>query len=162
MGKVRFFAVFQPFQIRIFKYIHSRGLLFHDVKPANMAIGDGPEHQHKIFFYDFAFSEQYMDAMGVPKQRETVDGMDGTPNYFSIEVLHRQSHVRKDELFAFGVCLLDLNNADLPWLEMTDDISDIFNAMDVVLQEWEKHGIEVCSNFVFFKETKPIKLLFFK
>lgn len=108
-----------------------------------MAIGDGPEHQHKIFFYDFAFSEQYMNAMGEPKQREKVTGMDGTPNYFSIDVLRRQSHVRKDELFAFGVCLLDLNNGELPWVEKTKGVGDIFEAMEIVLNEWEKLGLEV-------------------
>lgn len=108
-----------------------------------MAIGDGPEYQERIFFYDFAFGEYYLDAMGEPKQRENVTDMDGTPSYFAIDVLRGQSHVRKDELFSFGICLLDMNNADLPWLEKIKGNSNIFEAMNIVLNEWEKHGIEV-------------------
>lgn len=112
-----------------------------------MAIGDGLEHQHKIFFFDFAFSMKYINEMGEAKRREKANGMDGTPNYFAIDVLRGQSHVRKDELFAFGVCLLDLNNAELPWLEKTKGISDIFYAMEIVRNEWETHGIEVSRKF---------------
>lgn len=109
-----------------------------------MAIGDGPKHQHKIFFYDFAFSEHYLNEMGEPKRREKATVMNGTACYFSIDVLRGlTSHVRKDELFSFGVCLLDMNNADLPWMKKTIDVHDIFEAMKITLNEWEKHGIEV-------------------
>lgn len=125
-------------------------MLFHDVKPANIAIGDGLEHQNKIFFYDFAFGEFYRNAVGEPKRRENVTEMNGTPSYFAIDPLRGQSHVRKDELFSFGICLLDMNNADLPWLEKSKGISDIFNAMNIILNEWEKHGIEVSSKFKFY------------
>lgn len=126
-------------------------MLFHDVKPENMAIGDGSEQQHKIFFYDFAFGEVYVNAVGEPKRREKTTEMNGTPGYFAMDPLRGQSHVRKDEIFSFGICLLDMNNADLPWLEKTNGINDIFEAMNIILNEWEKHGIEVRSklNFIF-------------
>lgn len=137
---------FAPFQIEIFRYIHSKGMLFHDVKPANMAIGDGPEHHHKIFFYDFAFGQLYANEMGEPVRREQLDELNGTPDYFAIEALRGHSHTRRDELFSFGVCLLHLNNADLPWVEKTKGIQDIFKAMSIVLSEWEHHGLEVSFN----------------
>lgn len=107
-----------------------------------MAIGDGDD-RHKIFFYDFAFSKSYLDAMGEPKRREHDDDMNGTPDYFAFEPLRGLTHVRKDELFSFGVCLMDMNNADLPWKEKTTGITNIFKLMDIVRNEWEKHGIEV-------------------
>lgn len=116
----------------------------HDVKLANMAIGnDESEQQHKLFFYDFAFGESYVNAMGEPKRREKVDDIHGTPDYFAIEPLRGHTHTRKDELFSFGVCLLEMNNANLPWLEKTKGIQDILEAMRIVLNEWETHGIEV-------------------
>lgn len=119
-----------------------------------MAIGDGLKHQNKIFFYDFAFGEPYLNAVGEPKRREKVTDMDGTPSYFAIDPLRGQSHVRKDELFSFGICLLDMNNADLPWMEKSKEIVEIFKAMSIILNEWEKHGIEVRNtklNFTFFE-----------
>lgn len=122
-----------------------------------MAIGDGPEHQDKIFFFDFAFGELYVDAMGEPKQREIVTIMNGTPSYFAIEPLRGQSHVRKDELFSFGVCLLDMNNADLPWMEKAKGIGSIFEAMNIILNEWEKHGIEVSLKLDFYTPFKIIE-----
>lgn len=114
----------------------------------NMAIDDGAEQQRKIYFFDFAFSEFYVDAMGKPKRREKADDMNGSPNFFAMDPLRMQTHVRKDELISFGICLLDMNNANLPWTEKTKGITDIFKAMSIVLSEWEKHGIEVSQTLM--------------
>lgn len=110
-----------------------------------MAIGNELQHQHKIFFYDFAFSRFYVNDLGEPIRRQPLHEMDGTPDYFAIEPLRGQTHTRSDELFSFGVALLHLNNADLPWLEKTKGIQDIFKVMNIVLNEWEQHGIEVSA-----------------
>lgn len=108
-----------------------------------MAIGNGRRHRNKVFFYDFAFARFYVNEMGEPMQRERTDDIDGSPDYFAIEPLRGYSHTRKDELFSFGVSLLHLNNAELPWLKRTKGVRDIFKLMNIVLAEWEQHGIEV-------------------
>lgn len=129
------------FQIHLFEYIHSRGLVFQDVKPLNMAIGNTNENQ--IFFFDFSFSEFYVNALGEPKKREETDNLQGTPDYMAWGPLNGFACARKDDLIAFGVVLLRLNNAYLPWMDETDDDTDIETAMQIVREDWEMFGIEV-------------------
>lgn len=132
---------FRKFQIRIFQYIHSKGLLFVDVKPENIAIGN--TDANRIVFFDFAFSEFYVNALGEPKRREESSAFNGTPEYWPLGPLNGLTHVRKDDLIAFGIVLLELNGADIPWMDKTNDDDDMYTTMDIVLEEWEKHGIEV-------------------
>lgn len=95
------------FQIRIFEYIHSKGLVFHDVKPTNMAIGNIDKNQ--IVFFDFAFSEFYVNALGESKRREDTDEVNGTPEYMARGPLHRLTQVPKDDFISLGLVLLELN-----------------------------------------------------
>lgn len=131
------------FQLEIFRYIHSKGLVFHDVKPAN--IGVGYEDKNEIFFFDFAFSEFYVDAFGAPKRRERTTEINGTPEYFALAPLRGYTHMRKDDLFSLGVCLLEMNKADLPWMDKTSLDTDIHEAVDIVLEDWKNVGLEVNS-----------------
>lgn len=89
----------------MFEYIHSKGLVFHDVKPSNMAIGYTNPNQ--IVFFDFAFSEFYVNAMGESKEREDAPVIWGTPEYMGRGPLNRYTHVRKDDLISFGLVLLE-------------------------------------------------------
>ncbi|XP_055304345.1 casein kinase I-like isoform X3 [Sitodiplosis mosellana] len=130
--------------IRIFEYIHSKGLLFHDVKPTNIAVGRTNADQ--IFFYDFAFSEFYVNAMGEPKAREKATELNGTPEYMGRGPLNRNTHVRKDDFISFGLVLLHLNGVRLPWMNLTNEFEDIYQTMDIVLEQWAKYGIYAICN----------------
>ncbi|XP_031622920.1 uncharacterized protein LOC116340515 [Contarinia nasturtii] len=126
--------------IKLFKYIHSKGLVCVDVKPDNIAVGSADKNQ--IFFFDFAFSKLYVDAQGEVKKREKEDELYGTPVYMGRGPLHRLTHVRKDDLISLGLVLLKLNGVLLPWYYEVDDQYDIENQMDIVLKYWDKYGIE--------------------
>lgn len=136
------------FQIRIFQYIHSKGLIFHDVKPQNIAVGDDDEN--KVFFFDFAFSQFHVNALGETKPRERAMLFDGTPEYFAYGPLNRLSHVRKDDLISFGICLLDLNDAYIPWMDKTHPEDSIYMTMDIVLEHWDQTSIEVGRKIIAF------------
>lgn len=134
------FTFFQ-FQIRIFEYIHGKDLVFQDVKPMNMAIGNSNGNQ--IFFLDFESSGFYVDSQGEPLERLKSDRSVGTPDYMSWAVLNGFKSARKDDLISFGIVLLKLSNAFLPWMDKTSDGDDIEIGMKIVREEWDKHGIEV-------------------
>lgn len=119
-------------------------MLFLDVKPENMAVGNSNKNQ--IFFFDFAFSTFHSDALGVPKKRVKVSSYDGTPEYMARGPLNRYSHVRKDDFIAFGLVMLELSGVDLPWLDKTSDDHSMEEVMDIVLEEWDKHGTEVSNH----------------
>lgn len=47
------------------------------MKPTNIALGNTDEN--KIMFFDFAFSEFHVNALGESKEREDADEINGTP-----------------------------------------------------------------------------------
>lgn len=81
--------------------------------------------------------------MGEPKQRQKTHGCSGTPEFFARGPLNRLTYVPKDDLISFGICMLELNNAYIPWMEKTFEDDDIYTAMNIVLEEWENYSIEV-------------------
>lgn len=126
------------------EYIHSKGLIFHDVKPSNMAIG--LTNPNQIIFFDFAFSEFYVNAMGESKEREDAPDINGTPEYMGRGPLNRYTHVRKDDFISLGLVLLELNGVELPWMNLTSEDDDIYRTMDIVLETWDDYGIdEICN-----------------
>lgn len=123
-------------------------MIFHDVKPQNIAVGEDDEN--KIFFFDFAFSQFYVNALGETKPRERANHFDGTPEYFAFGPLNGLSHVRKDDLISFGICLLDLNDAYIPWFGETNQDDSIYRIMNTVLEHWERSSIEVGRTYIKF------------
>lgn len=115
--------------------------MFQDVKPMNMAIGNSNGNQ--IFFFDFASSGFYVDSQGEPLERQKSDRSVGTPDYMSWAVLNGFKSARKDDLISFGIVLLRLSNAFLPWMDRSSDGDDNGIGMKIVREEWDKHGIEV-------------------
>lgn len=81
--------------------------------------------------------------MGEPKPREIADEINGTPEYMARGPLNRYTQMRKDDFISLGLVLLELNGVDLPWMKSTKSEDDIYQTMDIVLDEWEKYGIEV-------------------
>lgn len=132
--------------IKILEFIHSKGLVFHDVKPENIAIGDANANQ--IFFVDFDFSEFYVNALGESKEREETSYFWGTPEYMAWGPLNRYTHVPKDDLISLGLVLLRLNGVYIPWMYNSNDDDDIEVIMDTILEEWNDYGIDVCIKFI--------------
>lgn len=106
-----------------------------------MAIGNVNENQ--IFFFDFGFSGFHVNALGEPKDREEAVEQSGTPEYMAFGPLNMFTSVRKDELISFGIVLLKLNDAYIPWMDKVGDDDTYYEAMQIVLEEWKKHNILV-------------------
>lgn len=123
------------------EYIHSKGLVFGDLKPENIAVGR--DNAHQVFFFDFAFSDFYVNAMGEPKPREKTENPRGTVEFMGKGLLLGYKCVRKDDFTSLGVILLVFNGVQLPWEgKATIDI-DVFKAMEIVLADWNKYGLKV-------------------
>lgn len=86
-----------------------------------------------------------MNAFGEPKQRQRAEVYNGTPEFFARGPLNRLTHVRKDDFISFGICLLELNGAYIPWMDKIDPDDGFSMIMDMVLEEWDRHSIEVSS-----------------
>lgn len=129
------------FQIRALEYIHSKGLVFCDIKPSNLAIGSG--NSNEIYFLSFVFGELYANALDSNKQRINAKNIRGTPEYMSIETLNKFLPVQKDDLISLGIVLMQLNGAHIPWMNKATAQNDVFERIDIILGEWEKHPIKV-------------------
>lgn len=143
--------------IRILEFIHSKGLVFHDVKPENIAIGDANANQ--IFFVDFDFSKFYVNALGEFKEREEASNFSGTPEYMAWGPLNRFTHVRIDDLISLGLVLLQLNGVYIPWMYNTNDDDDIVVIMDAVLEGWNEYGIDVIIEFICYSSPRSTHFL---
>lgn len=116
--------------------MHSKGLVFQEVKPENIVISDTNENQ--IFFIDFAFGEFYVNALGEPKKHKVAQVFNDKSAYMT-----RYTHFRKDDLISLGIVLLNLNGVHIPWMYKSNNYNYIEVMMNVVLEDWIKHEIKV-------------------
>lgn len=106
-----------------------------------MAIGN--TNESRLFFFDFAFSEFYVNDHGEPRKREETEIFQGTPEYMAWGPLKGFKHTRKDDLISFGIVLLRLSDAYLPWMDKTSDSDDMETAIQIVQNDWDTYGIGV-------------------
>lgn len=104
-----------------FQFIHSKGIVFRDVKPDQFCVGNvnNPNDQ-SIYVVDFGLSSFYRDPVTkrhIPyrkpmKSRSRV----GTARYASINVHDGYDHSRRDDLESLAYVLIDLAKSSLPWM----------------------------------------------
>lgn len=133
--------------MNILEYIHSQGIVYHDVKPGNIAIGSTKETADQIYFIDFSFSRPYTDEHGNWQRKETIDHF-GTPGYMAPMPLQGYTQVPKDDLIAFGLVLLELNGVVLPWLDPVLKIKGVIKQMNFVSDEWDRTNFDVTFEFL--------------
>lgn len=129
------------FQIRTLEYIHSKGLVLCDIKPPNLAIDN--ENTNVIFALSFVFGELFENAFDSNMQRLKAKHIRGTPEYMSVDTLNVFKSVYADDLISLGIVLLQLNGADIPWMDIATGENDVYERIDIINSEWEKHPIKV-------------------
>lgn len=105
---------------------------------------------------DFAFSEPVYDKDGNLRERVETDQFDGTPEYMARGPLSGFTQMRKDDFISLGIVMLELNGADIPWMELDLEDETIWDSMVIVLKYWDEYGLEpayeTSENAEFFRK----------
>ncbi|OQV13083.1 Casein kinase I isoform gamma-1 [Hypsibius exemplaris] len=99
------------------EYLHSKGILYRDIKSENFLIGRRKTKQEDVLHVvDFGLSKEFINP--VSKQHipfNVKKGSVGTPRYMSINALQHHEQGRRDDLEALSYLFLYLYFGQLPW-----------------------------------------------
>ena len=96
------------------EFIHSKNLIYRDVKPENFMTGI--KDPDVLYIIDFGLCKKYRSSKtGKHIQQRDTKNFCGTLIYSSVNVIKGKESSRKDDLISLGYVILFLYKRNLPW-----------------------------------------------
>jgi len=105
------------------RHVHSKGLVFRDVKPDQFCVGsESISNDITCYVVDFGLATYLHDpttGRHIQNIRQRYGAKTGTARYASLGVHNGNEHGRRDDLESLGYVLVDLALGTLPWVGVT-------------------------------------------
>eukprot|EP00928_Gymnodinium_smaydae_P017672 TRINITY_DN16763_c0_g1_i1.p1 TRINITY_DN16763_c0_g1~~TRINITY_DN16763_c0_g1_i1.p1 ORF type:complete len:367 (-),score=64.75 TRINITY_DN16763_c0_g1_i1:1666-2733(-) len=142
-------AVIGKQAVDLIRQVHSRGILYRDIKPHNFLTGIGPNGSNRIHLVDFGLSKRFLDKDTGEHYKlkcEKGRGIAGTVRYSSPFLHDGYIASRRDDLLAVGYVLLHFLRGDLPWLNVSAKDKKSRNRK-IGRRKAETSDAELCEGF---------------
>lgn len=97
--------------LKIIQKLHSKNVLYVDIKPDNFMFG---KTNNKIYCADFGITNSYLTMKGEHKE-EAKGAIIGTPNFLSLNCHQGSNGSRRDDIESILYVLIYLMKGSLPW-----------------------------------------------
>ncbi|KAJ3183701.1 Suppressor of Sensor Kinase (SLN1) [Gaertneriomyces sp. JEL0708] len=109
----RVVRIYAKQMLRGLEYLHGRGIVHRDVKPANTLLGQ----EGQIKFVDFGASKIYKTQKTIVGANGEANTLVGTPHYIAPEVITGEGLGRHgaQDIWSLGCCMLEMVTGRKPW-----------------------------------------------
>lgn len=95
------------------QYMHSKNILYVDIKPDNFMLNLGKENQ--VYCVDFGICEKFISAVTGKHKQQVFGAVYGTPTFVGLNCHLGSNASRRDDIEALLYVLIYMIHGSLPW-----------------------------------------------